>query len=265
MFAAQALAITPGGAERVDLLERAARAAGDALRPDERIGYLEEAVAILRSKDDRNAEVMMMSVLVDALSDLNRADALRAVVEEMRERVGDEGDERVRAELDHAMGYVQYFANRWEESLASLDRALATFDRIDATDRFHRTLGEKAFMLGNLGRHREAMLLRRGQLAIATEENDLRAKASALIAMGVMAEEPRDGLAWNLEAAEVGRRGGYGGPEMTRSPMPWSSRWNRAHGTRQTSSSSICAPARPFLRGRGHGAARCGAARRLPR
>ena len=215
VFAEQALAITPGGAERVELLEGAARAAGDALRPEERIGYLEQAVAVLRSQDDRNAEVVMMGALADALSDLNRADALRAVVEQMRERLGEGGEERARAELDHATGYVRYFNGDWPASLESLDRALATFDRTGAWDRFHLALGEKAFMLGNLGRHREAMLLRRGQLAMATEENDLRARAGALIALGVMTEEPRDALAFNLEGAEVARRGGYGGQEMT--------------------------------------------------
>ncbi len=214
-FAEEALAITPDGIERAELLEQAARAAGDALRPEERIVYLEQAVAVLRAGGDLNAEVAMMSALVDAHSDQNRVDPLRAVVEEMQARSGAGLDELSRAELDHAVGLVRYFDDDLEASLASIDRALAVFDRVGARERFRRALGEKTFLLGNLGRHREAMLIERGNLAIATEENDLRARAHALISLGVMADEVVDALAHTLEGAEVARRGGYGEEEMT--------------------------------------------------
>ena len=214
-FAEQALAITPEGVERTALLRQAAEAAGNALRRDERIGFLEQAVAVLRATGDRDGEVQTMGLLADSLGDALRVDDLRVVAEDMRGRLADDASDLARAECDHATGLVHFFDDDLPASLACMDRALAGFERAQAWDRFRDVIGEKVFLLGNLGRHREAALIRRGQLAIATDESDLRAMAAALISLGVDAEEGLEALSHSLEAAEVARRGGYGELEMT--------------------------------------------------
>jgi hypothetical protein len=69
--------------------------------------------------------------------------------------------------------------------------------------------------LMGLGRHRESVTLRRGILAIAIEENDLRTAASVLVALALEANESREAFDQCLEAAALARRGGCGGPELT--------------------------------------------------
>jgi hypothetical protein len=215
VFAEQALAITPGGVERADLLERAAMAARDALRVEDRMSYLEQAVAVLRELGDVDAEVVVMGAIADAHSDLNRPDRVRTIAATMQERLGGGGSVRARAELDHTLAIAQYFDEDYEGCLASLDRALAGFERVRARDRFQRAINEKSYVLAVVGRRREGGMLRRGILDVATDEDDLRSIAQSMVGLAIGAEEVRAALDLSLDAAAVARRGGYGGTEMT--------------------------------------------------
>jgi class 3 adenylate cyclase len=215
VFAEQALAITSSGLERAELLEGAARAAKDALRPEQEIAYLHQAVEVLREVGDLNAEVTMMGVLVSALGDAARVDELRPVVEGMRQRLGEGGDDRARAELEHSLATVRYFEDDPQGCLAGLDRAAALFERTQAWDRYERSISEKAYMLALVGRRRESAMLTRGILAVARLEGNLRGMADASISLAIEADELREGLDLNLEAAAIARRGGYGGTELT--------------------------------------------------
>ena len=123
-------------------------------------------------------------------------------------------DALARAEFDYAVSYVLYFDGDLDACLVSLDRSLAGFERARAWDRHRDALGHRSGLLMSLGRFREATTLRRGILAIATEENDLRTAAQALIMVSIDAEEWTEGLSHALEAAAIARRGGCGGPEM---------------------------------------------------
>ncbi len=214
VFAEQALEITPPGAERAELLRRAARAAGDALRHEQQFGFLREAIEELHDLGDVNAEAVATGDLVQALAGPNRWDEIRVVVPEFQARLGDRGDDRARAELDHALAYVEYFGDDLEACLAALDRALPGYERARVWDRVQKALIDRGNVLMGLGRHREAITLRRGMLATATEENDLRTMANALVGLSLEAAEWSEALALSLEAASVARRGGYGGPEM---------------------------------------------------
>ena len=133
----------------------------------------------------------------------------------MRARLGEGGgDELARSELDLATAYVQYFDEDLEGCLASIEHSLGGFERARAWDRFRLAVGLRASVLSLVGRHRESRLLRRGILAVATDENDLRAMAGALLGLGTVGEEGIESLAIAQEAAAVARRGGYGGLEM---------------------------------------------------
>jgi tetratricopeptide (TPR) repeat protein len=210
VFAEQALAITPDGRERAELLEEAARAAADSLRPEDQINYLEQAIAVHRAAEDVNAEVATMGVLVDAMGDLGRRGRASELVKEMRERLGDGGDDRARGELEYATGTVQYFDEDFEGCLASLDRAGALFEAAEAWERHRRAMTNKSYLLQIVGRRRESKLLTRGLMAVATDEGNLRAMAASAITLSLQAEEMRESLDRSLEAAEIARRGGYG-------------------------------------------------------
>ena len=214
-FAEQALAITPSGPERAGLLEQAARAAGDGLRPDEQVMHLREAVDVWRAAGDVNAEAAAMGVLAVALGDRNKVDEVRSLVDQMRARLGDVTDELARSELDLATAYVQYFDEDLEGCLASIEHSLGGFERSRAWDRFRHAVGLRSGALSLVGRRRESRLLRRGILAVATDENDLRAMAGALLGLGTVADESIESLELSMEAAAVARRGGYGQLEMT--------------------------------------------------
>jgi class 3 adenylate cyclase/tetratricopeptide (TPR) repeat protein len=215
VFAEQALAITPEGPERAALLRQASRAATDGMRRTDAVAYLEEAVRVLRAVGDLNGEVAAMGLLVSALFNDHRAEELRAVADEMPARLGDGGDDLTRAEVDHATGLVRYIDDDLDGCLVALDRALRGFERAEAWDRFEPAIGTRSYLLDLLGRHREAMLLTRGILAIATEEGDLRSMAGALSALGVNAQETHEGLSRHLESIEVARRAGHREFEMT--------------------------------------------------
>jgi class 3 adenylate cyclase/tetratricopeptide (TPR) repeat protein len=214
VFAEQALAITPEGRERADLLERAAVAAGDALRVEARIDYLEQAIAVLRELDDVDAQVVVMGALCTALAELETAEELRTLVGEMADRLGEAGGVRARAELDYAQCYVRYYDGDPVGCLAKLDLALAGFEKIQARDRFQKAIGDKATVLSMVGRRREAGMLRRGILDIVTEEGDLRSMSAATAQLAIYADEGREVVELSLEAAAIARRGGYGRPEM---------------------------------------------------
>ncbi|MGE5226540.1 MAG: adenylate/guanylate cyclase domain-containing protein [Planctomycetaceae bacterium] len=216
VFAEEALAITPSGAERADLLQRAGRAAGDALRREPQFAYLREAMDEWRALGDLNAEAAAAGDLVQALSSgSHRSDDIRAVVAELQARMGEAGDDRGRAELDHATAYVQFYDGDLEACLASLDRALPGFERARAWDRVQKALLDRTNVLASLGRNREALAISRGILAIAIDESDLRVQAQVLVTLSLAAEDWSEALALSMEAAAVARRGGYGGPEMT--------------------------------------------------
>jgi len=214
-FAQQALEITPSGVERAALLEQASRAAGNALRREERISYLREAVEVLHTTGDPNAEVAMMGELAEALGDRGFMEELREVAASMERILDDGGDDRARAELGIATAYVRYLDGDVEGSAAAIERALGGFERSRSWDRFRQAIGVRAYVLNGLGRDREAAILRRGILAVAQEEHDLQSVARVMLALALYRDEPSQVVEQSLAAAEIARRGGYGETEMT--------------------------------------------------
>lgn len=205
----QALAITPGGAERAALLKRTARAATQAMQRDRTLAHLREAIAIERELGDLDAEIATMGELASFAARLGWADETRSLRDEMEERLGEGGDERARAYLDEAGAWVAFFDGDLETCLAHIDRALAWFDRADDRERFAELVGPKANTLMGLGRRREAVLLFRGMLDLATDENDLRSMANMTGALSLLSEEQTGAVELGLESASIARRGGY--------------------------------------------------------
>jgi class 3 adenylate cyclase len=213
-FFDQALAITPAGRERADLLRQAAEAATDALMRERQIALLQEAVEVLHGLDEPYIEVATMGRLASALSDESRVDELRSLVERMRASLGDGDDVLARAELDHTIALLQYYDHDYDTCLVTIDRALGGFERAGAWERFQLAIGEKSGVLGFVGRKRERRLLIKGRLAVAQEEGDVRAMAAALGGLALWGEELLESVELFLQAADTARRGGYGENEM---------------------------------------------------
>ncbi len=134
----------------------------------------------------------------------------------MRERLGEGGDELARASVNAAFAGVYVFTQELDECLRSIDRALAGYERAHAWERFAELLGFKTQILANLGRHREAMMLMRGILEMARNDNDLRLVSETLVGISTALtdEDVRGSLEAALESAATARRGGYGEVEM---------------------------------------------------
>jgi len=213
-LADQALTITSTGRERAEILQVAADAAGDALKIEQHLGYLSEAVEVLGSLGDDEEQLMVMGVLASAMAEHNEADRLSEILEQMRPRIATTDSHLAHAEFEQAWAHLHYFEGDLESSLACIDRALAGFEAGHAAARFRKALALRANALMNLGRHRESVTLSRGMLAIANEENDLRTAATVLIGLSIQAEEVAEALELGMEAAAVARRGGCGRPHV---------------------------------------------------
>jgi tetratricopeptide (TPR) repeat protein len=214
VLAEQALQISPNGHARAELLQQAARAAQDALQYDRLLEYGREAIDVLRATGDVTAAVVAMGVLGEALGEMDLVPELRSLARDMRERMGDSTDVLARASYDFVLGFLAYVDGDFETCLAGLHRALAGFEQCAEWGRFQRTISILPSVLRLLGRRRESMVLLRGLLAVADEENDLRTVATVRIALSLEAEEWTEAFEQSLEAAAVARRGGLGRPEM---------------------------------------------------
>jgi len=210
----QALDFTPVGHERVALLQQAADAATDALRRDERLQYLREAIGILHELGDRNAELVAMGALGSALGSAVQVEELRSLVPRMRRMLGADANPLARAGLDHATGWLQYYDGEMSDCLVSLDRAVGGYERAGQWRQFSLALSAKVTLLAMTGRHREARLLLRGELAVATDANDLREMANALGSLALHCEEATASVDYSMQAAAAARRGGYGEMEI---------------------------------------------------
>ncbi len=211
----QALDFTPVGHERVTLLQQAADAATDALHRDERLEYLREAIRVLHELGDRDAELAAMGALGSALGSTVQVDELRSLVPQMQRMLGTGADTVARAFLDHAISWLQYYDGQMTDCLMSLDRAMGGYERAGQWRQFSLALRGKANLLAMTGRHREARLLLRGQLAFATDANDLREMADALGSLALYCEEATESFDYSVQAAAVAHRGGYGEMEVS--------------------------------------------------
>jgi class 3 adenylate cyclase/tetratricopeptide (TPR) repeat protein len=216
-FAEQALAITPSGRERAQLLRKAAQAAADALQYDRQLGYLRQAVEVCRGLGHGNDEVVAMGRLAQTLGDRDFVVEMRDVVAAMGQRIGDSDDPLARAEYANSLAFIAYFDGDVDACLSGLDRAIAGFESAHAWDRFQQAMSIRASVLRLLGRDRESEIVSRGLLAVANEANDLRTAVSVLIGLSLQAGEWTEAFEQSLEAAALSRRGGLGAPEMTAS------------------------------------------------
>ena len=210
----KALELTPAGPERAALLIQAAETAEDALRRDDSLRYRRDAIAVLERLDDRNAEVAAMGALAAAVG-ADDAGELGELADRMRARLPDDPDDVARGRMHHAVALVQFHELDLTSSLESIDRAMGCFERAQTWQDFGKALESRLILLWMLGRQREATLLVRGRLAVALEEDDLREIARSYDNLAFSSEDEIAFFDNCMKAAEIARRGGYGGVELS--------------------------------------------------
>ena len=136
-------------------------------------------------------------------------------MERALEALGDaDGDvaERLCAKLSQALRTT----GAVEAAIPLAERALTIAERLHLNDVLIEALDGKGTAYFNLGRHREALILAQGELALADEIGSLRHRSWALQAIGIssLEEDPAGALRAFLESAETARRAGDRAGEM---------------------------------------------------
>jgi len=209
-FFEQGLDMTANGADRATFLEAAGEAAERATAYDKALAHFEEAIAHHEAAGDANSVGRATAGLARVLEGLNRyAEAIERS-ERAFDAVGDDGDERVRADLACELTHAHSSAGSPERALQWSETALSLSEKIDDIGLLVPTTSAKAYALYNLGRHREAVMLARGMVALAEAAGSLAEQALAQSVLGLLIvnEDPRAALSATIEAAELARRAG---------------------------------------------------------
>jgi len=215
-FLGEALDMTTSAAERAALLELAGDAASRANASDRALALYDEAIAYYEATGDTVAVGRATVGLAHVLVGLARFSDEIERCECVFGTVGDDGDERVRAELAGALAFAHVATGSYERALEWSETALVLAERLSDTEVLAEVIGVKASALFSLGRHREAVTLARWHVALAESTGSLIAEAMARswVSLFVHDDDPRESLSAAMESAELGRRAGYGWVEV---------------------------------------------------
>ena len=214
-FFEQALEVTTSGAERASLLELASDAAEFASAYDRAVALSEEAIAYYEAAGDTNAVGRATVGLAHVLEVIDRFSDVIERCERAFEAVGDGGDERVRANLACWIAYAHGAVGSSERTLEWSERALVLFERLDDSEMIAHVLGAKSNTLFSLGRHKEAIVLARGQVALAEAAGSLleQGLGRCSVSVFILDDGVREALSTAFEGAELARRAGHRGLE----------------------------------------------------
>jgi hypothetical protein len=133
-----------------------------------------------------------------------------ARAEQALAELGESGSERTRAELAAILALLHNAQGASEPALVWAERACKLAERLDDTELLARAIGAKSWTMFQLGRHREALMLARGRIALAEMNGSLlaQAEASLYVSIFVLDEDPHEAIRVQLESAELARRAG---------------------------------------------------------
>jgi DNA-binding CsgD family transcriptional regulator/tetratricopeptide (TPR) repeat protein len=200
-------------------LAAAVRAADAAERVDayaEAHALLERALALWGHVDDPEALVGATRVEVllraaDAAGASGEAARFEALLEGALELIDPAGEPRRAASILGLLHRAQWDLNRQDESIETLDRALALLEPFEPTDELAVLLASKARARMLQARNREAIEAGRKAIEVARSVGHAAAEAQALNAIGVAlaaAGEVDEGIAALREARALARERG---------------------------------------------------------
>ena len=88
-----------------------------------------------------------------------------------------------------------------EQALAWAETACTLAERLDDTDLLGRAIGAKSAVLFRVGRHREAVMLARGRMALAESAGSLveQALASLYVSIFALDDDPHEAIRLQLD------------------------------------------------------------------
>jgi class 3 adenylate cyclase/tetratricopeptide (TPR) repeat protein len=207
----QALALTGDGATRAALLDLAGEAALRSDAFERSVAHYEAAAALHQSAGDLDAAGLSIARLTWALGDgLSRVSDAIELAEQFLAKLGDAANERARADVAATLASLQSSTGASDQALAWAETACVLAERIDDAELLGRAIGAKSAAMFRLGRHREAVMLARGRMALAENAGSLveRSVATLYTSIFVLDDDPHEAIKLQLEAAELARRAG---------------------------------------------------------
>ncbi len=206
----QALEIPSATGERASLSLLAGRAAQLSGSNERALELYERAHRDFDAVGDRDAAGRAVARAAIPLGFLGRFDEASQRAEAAFESLDADGDRHVRAELAQTMSALATMVGEQQRAHDWAERALEIVEHLDAPETFLEALQSKAHSLFSMGRHKEALILYRGGVAMAETSGLLGQLADYLTSLGVTAtdDEPRESLNAALRAVPVARRAG---------------------------------------------------------
>ncbi len=207
----QGLALTQDPAERAALLDTAGDAAFRTDAFERSVAYYEAAIGAHELVGDTDGAGRSTARLAHVLSDgLERVADAVARAQEGLTKLGDTGSERARADLAAMLASLRSSSGSSEQALAWAETACTLAERLDDTELLGRAIGARSAVLFRIGRHREAVMLARGRMALAGIAGSMveQAMATMLVSVFLFDEDPHEAIRLQLESAELARRAG---------------------------------------------------------
>jgi class 3 adenylate cyclase/tetratricopeptide (TPR) repeat protein len=207
-FLEQALTVTTDPAERVPILERAGRAATNAVQADRAEAFFQEAIELRGEMGDVPGRFGAIAALGAALIVFRRTEAADALLEpaiQEAEGVADEGD---LARLICGLARIRFSQDRVDEGLVLIDRGLPIAERHELAELLIEALITKGSLLSKAARPVEGIALVEAARRLAVEHNLPAWEARALVSLSlnVAIRDPRAAVELGREAIELARR-----------------------------------------------------------
>ena len=213
----QALEVTDSDDERATMLEQAGEAASVGARTEEALPLLELAQEIREGLGDERALARVIGLRARALFDGRHHDESIALLRPSVERFSALADDPVGIVLTGTLARNLVRTNRYAEGLELLERVLTAAERIGAADLVAEAMGAKGIAYGYQGRMWEARAMYMGARQLAEEigRTDIMSIATQNLSFEIALDDPRQAVDLQRQSVEFARRLGRRGSEIT--------------------------------------------------
>ena len=207
-FLEQALTVTTEPAERASILERAGRAAANAVQADRAEAFFQEAIDLRTEMGDIPGRFGAIAALGAALIAFRRTEAAGALLEPAIEEAEGVADEDDLARLICALARIRFSQDRVDEGLALIDRGLPIAERNELAELLVEALITKGTLLSKAARPVEGIALVEAARRLAVEHSLPAWEGRALVSLSlyVAIRDPRAAVELGREAIALARR-----------------------------------------------------------
>lgn len=212
----EALELTSDPRTRGELLALAGEGYEHQLDDLAAVEHYQSALAIYESIGDVEALALVVAKMILTTSRRQSMNEAQALGERVFATLP-ESALATRTKLANAIAGTIIHGENHDDALRWSEIALELAEQLDDDAELASGLGARSLALFNRGRHREAVLLARGAVEIATEAGAAFELARAMtgLALYTLPDDPRATLATSLEAIEAARKAGRRSIERT--------------------------------------------------